>query len=485
MPILCNEDKITAELCRRSYYEFLKEFWDVTSPEKPVWNWHIEVICNELQTVMERVFRNEPKEYDLVINISPGTTKSTAASVCLVPWCWTRMPTLKSLNGSHTQDLVLELSRKAREIVYSEKYQRLFGPITLRQDQNTKGNWANQKGGSRFSCTVGGKSPIGMHAHVHVVDDPIDPQKAISEAEIASANAWMTSTLSTRKINKSVTPLILIMQRLAQNDPAGMILTKKNIRNVCLPAELTDKVNPPELAKLYVDGLMDPERLGYQVLEEYKANGDYFYSGQFLQNPIPVGGGMFKTEKLVWEDVAPGDWHFKEIVRCWDNAGSPTGTKYDRRRKYTVGLKMGRHTNGSFWILDVMRDRFRTDEREALKRHTAEEDGIHVTVVQEQEGGSGGQESVENTVRNLAGFKIKIDNPKGDKTLRADPFSHQVNIGNVHLVKAPWNKDYLEEMKHFPFSTYKDQIDTSSAAFAALYKPRRRVGPLFPTRSQK
>ncbi len=485
MPVL-DEYGLIASTCRESYYEFLKEFWDVVIPEKFVASWHIELFCNELQKVCERVFLGLPKEYDLVINVSPGTTKSTAASVMLVPWCWTRMPTLRGLNGSHTHDLVLDLSRKAREIVMSEKYRKCFPDVFLSVDQNTKGNWANTKGGARMSCTVGGKSPIGMHAHVHVVDDPIDPQKAISDAEIETANNWMVETLSTRKVDKAVTPLILIMQRLAQNDPSGFTLNRsKRVRHVCLPAEDTEKINPPELRKFYVNGLMDPVRLSRSVLEEFKDGGDYFYSGQFLQDPIPLGGGMFKTDRLLIEPVAPGDHYFRRIVRCWDNAGSPKKSGSDRRRAYTVGLKMGIHKNGSFWVLDCIRGRFPVDIRENLKKSKARHDGVHVDIVQEQEGGSGGQESVEDTIKHLAGYNVRIDNPKGDKILRAEPFARQVNIGNVHIVKGDWNHDYLEEMKHFPYSTFKDQIDASSGAFNTLFQPRRKAGALLRDRHAK
>lgn len=483
-----DEYEMIASITRASYFEFLKEFWDTFVPEEPVWNWHIELICDELQKVAERIFRNQPKDYDLIINISPGTTKSSAASIAFLPWLWTRMPSLRSINASHTQDLVFELSRRTREIVYSEKYKKCFPEINLIDDQNTKGHFVNSKGGSRYSCTVGGKNPMGMHAHVHVVDDPIDPQQAISEASIDTANTFITDTLSTRKINKAACPLILIMQRLAQEDPSGYLLGMKNrrIRHICLPAELTDDVKPPELRKFYIDGLMDPLRLSRRVLDEFRDNGDYMYSGQFLQNPIPLGGGMFKCDSLRQHiGDEPGFWYFKKLVRYWDNAGTPGSKKtaIERRRAWTVGVLMGLHKDGSFWILDVVRGRFRADEREQKKLEIARADAKkyrqHVRIVQEQEGGSGGQEQSMHTVQNLAGYSIMIDRPRGDKALRADPFARQVNIGNVVYMKAPWNHDYIEEMKHYPHSTFKDQIDASSGAFNTIFKLRRRVGVLF------
>jgi len=94
----------------------------------------------------------------------------------------------------------------------------------------------------------------------------------------------------------------------------------------------------------------------------------------------------------------------------------------------------------------------------------------------EQEGGSGGKESAENTVRNLAGFRVRIDKPTGSKVDRADPFSVQVNAGNVYVVRAPWNQIWINEMMYWPDARFKDQGDSAAGAFNMLRKRGRRVG---------
>ena len=86
----------------------------------------------------------------------------------------------------------------------------------------------------------------------------------------------------------------------------------------------------------------------------------------------------------------------------------------------------------------------------------------------EQEPGSGGKESAEASIRNLIGFSTYKDRPQGDKAFRADPFSVQVNEGNVLLLKGEWNQEFIEEYRFFPFSTYKDQVDAGSGAFNKL-----------------
>ena len=103
----------------------------------------------------------------------------------------------------------------------------------------------------------------------------------------------------------------------------------------------------------------------------------------------------------------------------------------------------------------------------------AEADGKAVKIYHEQEPGSGGKESAEATIRNLAGFSSYADRPQGDKIYRADPLSVQVNEGNVLLLRGDWNHEFVEEFRHFPFSTYKDQVDATSGAFSKLTQKRK------------
>lgn len=466
----------------------MKEFWDTIVPEDAVWNWHIKYICNELQKVAERVFNNQVKLYDLIINVSPGSTKSLMCTVMFPAWIWTRMQTARIIGGSYNLDLALELSVKGRDIIMSEKYIRCFPKVKIRKDQNTKSHYKTTRGGDRYAVSVGG-NVTGKHAHFIIIDDPLDPTKAISEAELKTANLWMTDTLPTRKVEKAVTPTILIMQRLHQNDCTNNMIevierkqrltgvegAKLELRHICLPAELTDRVQPRRMRKRYINGLMDPIRLSRKVLNEQQAQGEYTYAGQFLQWPVPLGGGMFKTIKIHVETDIPIKW----LSRCrfWDKAGTEGG-----RGAFTVGLLMGKDLKDRWWILDVIRKRLGSFEREELIKQTAQIDGYDILIGIEQEPGSGGKESAENTVRNLAGWTVIVDKPSGagsSKELRADPYSVQVNAGNVYMKQADWNADYITELTFFPYSKFKDQVDSSSGAFNAQAKGRRRAGALF------
>jgi len=469
-----SESDVLASICRDSFYDFVKEFWDVVSGDEPVWNWHIEVICDELQNLAGGVFKKKPKKHDLIINVPPGSTKSTICSIMFPPWVWLTKPRFRIICGSYTHDLAMDLSRQSREVVISEKYADSFPKIRLSKDQFGKQYFMNTLGGGRRCVGVGGMI-TGFHGHFVLIDDPLDPQGAKSAADLKKVNDWMSETLPTRKVDKKVVPTVLIMQRLHQDDPTGNMLKKKSnpVRHICLPAELAPNVKPKHLRRFYVDGLLDPIRFDKEILERLKEElGEFGYAGQLGQNPVPLEGGMFKVDEFNYEKTAPLVRKFKQIVRYWDKAGTGGGGAY------TVGCKMGLDYEGRFWVLDIVRGQWEASQREKIIKNTALSDGSGVHIGVEQEPGSGGKESAQNTVRNLAGFIVRIDIPQGDKALRADPFAVQVNGGNVHIFIAPWNIEYMGEFQFFPYSKYKDQVDASSGGFAMLNKVKRKVGGL-------
>ena len=479
---------IIAEKCRRSFYLFVQEFWETIIPDEPVWNWHMEFLCDELQKLAWQVMNNEDKEHDLIINIPPGTTKSTIVTVMFPAWCWVaRHPYIKDMTGKHlrfittsySSPLSLEHADLSRDVIRSDKYLLYFPGTRIRRDKEQKSNFKLKDGGNRFSTSVGG-SVTGVHGHFILIDDPLNPKEAISEVERKGANGWIDSTLSTRKVNKKVTVTILIMQRLHEDDPTGNMLAKqkegKRIKHICLPGKLVSdsgkelKVSPPELREKYIDGYLDSERLPQSVLDEMRADlGKYGYAGQVEQYPVPPEGGMFKVDKFIIEKSLPSKP--VKIVRYWDKAG--TDAKDRNAKACTVGVQMCRMKDGRFAIMDVVRGQWESYVREKTIKQTTKIDGLSTIVYVEQEPGSGGKESAQGTIRNLAGYRVHADRPTGDKVFRADPYSVQVNAGNVVLIRGDWNRPYIEEHRHFPVSTTKDQVDGSSGAFSKLVSSKR------------
>ena len=461
--------------------EFITVFWSEVSQDSLQMNWHIPYLCKQLEEIAYRVGDNLPKVHDLIINIPPGTTKTITCSIMFPAWCWTRWPWMRFITASYSSALSLESAEKSRDLIRSDKFKIMYPELEIKPDKDTKSNFSIVKktfvregamprrttGGNRYSTSVGG-TLTGFHGHILIIDDPLNPQQAVSEKELENCNRWMTQTLPTRKTDKKVSATVLVMQRLHQNDPTGNLLERKKekIFHICLPGQIRDYgqfISPKELAKNYTDNLLDPLRLTWPVLKELEADlGQYGFAGQIGQNPTPPGGGMFKVDNLhAIEDLGTGI-NIVKVIRYWDKAGTAGGGAY------TAGVKMARLKTGKFVVMDVKRGQWSTEVRERIIRAVAEADGRDVEVYVEQEPGSGGKESAEGTIRNLAGFACYRDLPTGNKENRADPFSVQVNWGNVLLLRAEWNKAFKDELEMFPNGTYKDQVDASSAAFNIL-----------------
>jgi predicted phage terminase large subunit-like protein len=491
VPALLSERAVLRSLCARDYRTFFRTFWGEAVRGEPLaWAWHIERACVKLQASYERVFAGLPVERHRATNQPPGTTKSLVHSVLSHPWGLTRMPHMRWLGASYSGSVAEKLSSLARDVVKSELYHDLFPEVQIRPDQDTKSHWATAGGGEHLAVGCGGAVTGKMHAHVICIDDALNPEQALSDAEVFAVNHWIGHTLLNRKADKRVTFVDLVGQRVRQGDATDEFKrVVKNVDHEVLPADLDYPVQPPELAAHYADGLMDPERLGPEALAEEKLKGEQYYAGQFGQSPKPAGGGKFRVDRL--RHGRPPE-KFAKLVRYWDKAASvKKGSKW-RGPAYTVGVLMGQEGLGPskrYWIPDVVRVRLDSSARERLIRRTAMRDGRAVVVGVEQEPGSGGKDSALATVQRLNDHMRRTVHTvpaSGSKEVRADEFSVAVNAGLVWLPEDLWDgsgwtgwaKDFVEELSYWPYSQYKDQGDAAGGAYNLLGTPRRHVGPL-------
>lgn len=451
-----------------NFYEFFKFFWTAINNEKLIDNWHIKYLCDELQSVAERVFRREKKEYDLIINIPPSMSKTSILNIYFPLWCWVNDYTIPFISVSYSYQLSINISEKCRDVLRSDLFQKYFYDIKVKEDSDTKQLFKvvkdNKVGGFRYATSVGG-TISGFHGHFLLLDDPLNAVDALSEVKIKNVNEWIDNVIYSRKVDNDVSVVILIMQRLHENDPTGYLLEKnKNIKHICLPAIESDKVQPAELKNNYVDGLLDSKRLSKEILEQKRIEmGDYAFSMQYLQEIVPKAGSFFDVSKLLTINNIDGK-EFVRVVRYWDKAGT------HQAGCYTVGVKMAMLKNRTYAVLDVVRGQWEASEREKIIRQVAELDGQQVTVFIEQEPGSGGKESADSTIRNLAGYRCYADRPSGDKISRADTLAVQLNAGNVSMLRAEWNSEFKRELEFFPYGKFKDQVDATSGAFNMLVK---------------
>lgn len=425
--------------------------------------WHIDAICDHLEAISDgRINR-------LLINVPPGTMKSLLVSVFWPAWEWTERPSLSYLTTSYSEGYVKRDSRRMRDLVGSEWYQSLWGD-KVRLARTAEISFENTARGFRegkpFASLTGGRGDRV------IIDDPHSTETAESQAERDNTARIFRESVPTRLNDPVKSAIVVIMQRLHEQDVSGQILALKlGYEHLMLPMEFE-----PERAcatsigfrdpRTFDGELLFPERFPREVVDRDKVPmGSYAIAGQFQQRPAPREGGMFKRSwfegKYIGSAPAGTRW-----VRHWDLAATA-----NKSAAQTAGVKLGKTPDGKFVVGHVVTTRAEGPDVRKLIKATAESDGREVEISLPQDPGQAGKVQAADMVAMLAGFTARAEPETGDKATRAEPFSAQCEAGNVLIVKGTWNESYLDELCLFPGGSFKDQVDASSGAFARLAKP--------------
>ncbi len=470
-------------LAYRSLRHFVRVMWSVVESRPFVGGWHIDAVCDHLEAV------THGQIHDLIINIPPRHTKSLTTSVLWPAWEWLHHPESQWLFSSYAKTLSLRDSVRCRRLIQSPQYTQLlqeFQPdLVLLGDQNAKERWENNLGGYRISTSVDGAA-TGDGGDRLVVDDPHNVKEGESDAKREAVLTWWDEVMSSRLNDPDTGAKVIIQQRVHSKDLTGHILTKHagEYTHLKLPMRY-EADNPSPITSI---GFQDPRTNEGEILspDRYseeatvkleRALGSYAAAGQLQQRPAPRGGGIFKVS-LIQVVQAINKRRIKKAIRYWDKAGSTA-----KGSAWTAGTLLLQLTSSNieFVVADVVRGQWEYKEREPVIKRTAELDALWLgpmkylySVWVEQEPGSGGKESAQRTVRMLAGFDAHQETVSGDKVSRAQPFSAQIEIGNVAVysdperIEEPWIQKYLDELANAPTGTNKDQWDSSAGAFNKL-----------------
>lgn len=435
-------------------------------------SWHHLVMFDRL----DRFVAGELKR--LMIFLPPRHTKSELVSRRLPAYVLGRDPNAQIIAASYGSDLARRMNRDVQRIMDDDAYRRIF-PNTRLFGANIRtvaqGTWLRNSNifeiceyGGIYRGAGVGAGITGMGMDYGIIDDPLKNRKEANSQTIRDAIwDWYTSTFRTRLAPGG--GILLTVTRWHEDDLPGRLLA---LMKSDPAADQWEVINLPAVAEeplaIYdpraVGDALWPDRFDLEALERTRVSlGSYDWNSLYQQRPAPPEGGMFRREWFTVVGVAPRQ---SARIRYWDKAGTDTG-----EGAYTAGVLLARDDDGVFYVEDVIRDRYSALDREQVIRQTAEIDRAtydDVTIYVEQEPGSGGKESAEATVRNLAGFSIYAERVTGDKVTRAYPFAAQCEAKNVKIVKGDWNPAYLAELTNFPNGKYKDQADASSGAFNKL-----------------
>lgn len=412
-----------------------------------------------MQRVGERVAARLPKEYDyLVFNVPPGSSKSTICSEMYPLWCWIVDPTQRFICGSYASTPAEDLAEKCYNIFHSERFERLF-PELHQGGGGGKTHFSNGLKGERYTTSTN-SSITGIHAHQLIIDDPMNPAIASSKLERERANRWLSETLSSRKVDHKITATVIMMQRLHELDTTGYLLKKPglNVKHICIPAELSKDVQPPELAAYYVDGLFDPVRRPRLSLISAKAElGSYGYAGQMQQRPSPDEGGIIKKE-----------W-FNFIQRNSPKAtNSPIhfqlDTAYTADSDNDPSAIIAYYQEGeNVYIVNVRSVYKEFPEFIAWLPGFVRENGYTAASVIHIEPKASGK-SIAQQLKYNTKLNIKEDKPpKEDKLTRLHSVSPKIEAGRVILHAGTWNESFIDQVTAFPNAQHDDEVDCLTA----------------------
>lgn len=473
-------ERVRAQLAKRSLRSFVPWAWNWIEPREYRGNWHIDAICDHLEAVARGEIRR------LLINIPPRHAKSLITSVFFPAWVWAQdnlsedglmLPTIgrgaRFLCASYSDRLSLRDSLRTRQLVQNPIYQKNFG-IRLSPDQKSKSRFDLIGGGYRVATSTGGMA-TGEGGDILIVDDPHNVKQAESPTVREETVRWFGEVLPTRFNDPKRGALVVVMQRVHERDVSGFILAEElGYTHLCLPAEY--EPNHPHVWKddprTEAGELIWGDHISRNEIDELKKSlGSYAYAGQVQQRPAPREGGMFKRHWIRPCEMLPPH---RVRVRAWDLAGSVTGFDPD----WTVGVLMSKDRDGFVYIEDIQRFRATPGEVERQIKSTALLDGRNTVVVLPQDPGSAGKAQVLYLARSLQGYRVKFNRASGDKETRAGPFASQCEAGNVRMLRAAWNEEFLGELGTFPNGRHDDQVDAASDAFNELCETRAGASSL-------
>lgn len=446
--------------CEESYFEFFKAAWRIIEPStKLTGSPHIEYICNVLERQVLRQAKGLAVEFDtIIINVPPSCSKSSIVTKIFPAWVWIHSPWAKIVNSSYSASLALSHSVKTRDILTSEWFTRNWSDIiTLKGDENSKSNYANNQGGERRATSTGG-TLTGFHAHILIVDDPINPKQAESDAERNAAKEFWEVTVPSRVLENSFK--ILVMQRLHTDDPTGLELANKEARvlHVCLPAEMSETVKPSDAIGIYKNGLLDEVRLPGNRLRQFKRSlGSYAYAGQYEQLPVPKGGGIIKKDWFQYVEeyaIPPGIvwdmWIDGAYTKNLDN--DPTGIMIAGYNRPTKEMYVRYFTGEYLEMPEVLK---RINEL-ARTYNLSSESRIYF---EPKASGKSMKQMIKSIYSHLNPVEIRGKLISEGKNARANIAAPRYESGRIKHVIGAWNDTFEHQLTGFPNVKHDEPID--------------------------
>lgn len=413
--------------------------------------WYIRAIGYYTNAVaVERMFER------LIINLPPRSLKSTMISVALVAFLLGRDPRLRIVVASYSQELGNMLGRQTRAVMEADWYKALFPSTRINPRRSAEHDFHTTVGGFRFATSTGGAF-TGRGGDIIIVDDPLKADDAYSDAKRNSMLEWSRTTLFPRLDDKQHGVIIVVQQRLHEEDLSGHLLATGNWLHLNLPAIAEEdsvvQIGPGQARYHRRAGEpLDPLREPLPVLLALKRDmGSAIFSAQYQQTPTPADGDVLKLSWFRRYDAIPEGG---ELVMSVD-----TASKLAEHNDYSV-CSVWRVVGGRYYLEYVWRKRV---DYPSLKRAVTGFADIlkpDILLIEDKASGTGLIQDLQAEAERLPVIAYE---PQGDKETRMRIQASKIEAGLVYLPReADWLGDFEQEVRQFPGGKHDDQIDSMS-----------------------
>jgi len=463
---MASDDRIAAILAKKNLHSFLQYVaWPAVNGAVPYQdNWHIEAICEHLEAVASGQIKR------LIINMPFRLLKSTIVSQAFPAWEWLQRPNLQYLTASYAKDVAIRDAVASRRIIESDLYRHHYGHLfKMTTDQNVKSRYDNDKGGSRTISSTDGAA-TGFGGNRIIIDDPISAKDADSLIARQTAIEYWRGTASTRLNDAQNDAIIIVHQRLNEQDLTGYVLAEESEvgwEHLILPMRY-EAASVKQTCIGYKDPrttegeLLFPDRLNESTVKKIEVTlGSYHTAAQLQQKPNKRGGTIIHGEWIKRYNVLPVIEHRYMYA--------DTAQKTKESNDYSV-IQIWGKSNGRIYLLDQLRGRWEAPElkRRAIafwEKHVAltnHDNGIgplRKFKVEDKSSGTGLIQDIQET----GGIPIEAIERDRDKYTRVLDGLSYLEAGLVYIPEAAaYTSDFITECEAFTSNDshlHDDQID--------------------------
>lgn len=440
------------QLAQNNLYAFFRAVFGVVEPGATFLDArHYRVLSHALESVA----LGDTKR--LLIAIPPRHGKSLLGSVVLPCWMLGRDPSLRIIAASYGDQLAKDFSLKSRDLLRSEEFQSIFPDVEFHPSGQSLDKLLTMTGGYRIATSIGGVV-TGRGCDLAIVDDPIKAFDASSEVARNAAYDWFKSSLMSRFDKPSEARIVVIAQRLHQDDLIGRLRDESGWTILEMPGEAWREqvfdLGGDEQWVFRPGDLLFPERFDQNALRQQKHDlGEAAFSAQILQRPVPAGGALFKLKNFQrYKDLPPRS-HIESIVQSWD----PAFVDGDINA-YTVCTTWA-ISGQKLYLVDVFRQRLEFPQLELKIPELRKKFSADKVILERAGVGAAVVQKLEHLQRPDRWLYDVL--PKLGKVERAVVQTPKIERGRVYFpVEAEWLETFEAEVLAFPHSRYTDQVDS-------------------------